>query len=108
MKKAIILLVIVFLAMNVTIATDLKPMITTKVEMQYNGKNLLGVSVNKLENDLARIEIYSSDFELIHSQPVKKDEVKLFDVSKLPAGQYIVKVKIENQTVYSQVFRKTK
>lgn len=108
MKKLAILFAVIGLAFNVAVAENVKPTAKAKVEVKHNGYSLVQVSVQKEAKANVRVKIYDNDFSLIHSESLKDSNSKRFDISKLKAGHYILKVIANGETVYTEAIEKIK
>lgn len=108
MKNIAILFAALLLSFQVAQADNVKPASAAKVSLEHNGFNFVNVSIDKSDEESARIKFYSSDFTLLHSELVRKEDLKRFDISRLDPGTYIVKVEVAGETVYTTTIRKVK
>ncbi len=108
MKKLVILFAVIGLALNVAVAENVKPAAKAKVTVEHNGYNFVDVTVKKETEGTVLVKIYDNDFALIHTENWKNANAKRFDISKLTAGHYILKVVADGETVYSEAIEKVK
>lgn len=108
MKKLAILFAVIGLSLNVAIAENVKPVAKTNVKVKHNSFNLMKVAVKKVESETVKVKIYSSSLELLHTENMRKKDVKYFDISKLNAGFYLIKVEADGEMVYTEAIEKIK
>ena len=108
MKRLLILFAVIGLAFNVAVAENVKPAAKAKVKVAHNGYNLIKVDVQKQESQVVRVKIYDNDFTLLHTEVLKKENAKAFDISKLKAGHYLLKVTAGGETVHTEAIKKIK
>lgn len=108
MKKLAILFAVIGLSLNVAIAENVKPVAKTNVKVKHNSFNLMKVAVKKVESETVKVKIYSSSLELLHTENMRKKDVKYFDISKLTAGFYLIKVEADGEMVYTEAIEKIK
>ncbi|MEN9443353.1 MAG: hypothetical protein RIS47_243 [Bacteroidota bacterium] len=106
MKKLILLLAVVLGLSATTMADNIEGVAKAKVELSYNGFNFLQVAYANSENASVRVKLYSSNFDLLHSSSLK--DSKIFNITQLEAGNYIVKVEKDGVDIYTEVIRKVK
>ena len=107
--RKVALLVALVLGLGIsTMASDVKPSAKTEVQIAHNGYNLMEVKVASADQSVARVKVYDADFNLIHSEKIDTAEPKYFDISKLEAGQYLIKVEQSGLIIHTEVVSKLK
>ena len=89
-------------------ADNVTPSKASNFEIAYNGYNYLKVNALDLQGSVAKVKIYTSNFDLLHTERLSVEGAKLFDVSQLDAGSYIVRIEKDGVDVYTEVIRKIK
>ncbi|MEN9443122.1 MAG: hypothetical protein RIS47_12 [Bacteroidota bacterium] len=106
MKKFAILFALVLGFAVSTMADNVTPAKKSEVTVTNLSTNLVQVSVEKTAADKCKVKFYSPDFEIIHTEMLKDASSKIFDVTSLPVGNYIVKVELNGEEVYATVLKK--
>ena len=108
MKRLAILFAVIGLAFNVAVAENVKPVAKANVKVEHNGFNLIKIDVEKKGEGKVNVEIYDSGLTLLHTERMRKTNSTVFDISKLNAGDYILKVTADKEMVYTQTIKKIK
>ncbi len=102
MKQYIVLTAIVVLFVQSVVAENETPASSAQV-VKYQEKELMEVTIQKATQDMARVHVFSEQYQLLLSTEVSAGARKRFDTSQLAAGFYIVSVEVNGQSIHTEI-----